>query len=318
MKLLLFPIFYPRFAVFVVAIAFYVFFASQAKAVELKRNALIEGPVITLGDIFYDLPSNEDKVLGPAPRPGKDMILNARTLLRVAIALDLNWRPATSNEHIVLKRAATLISKDDIEKSLITDIRKDGYQGDFELDFPAQTSEIILPADQAAVFEIDGLSVDNQNERFTATIYAPTKEDPLQTLNISGAIYSVVKVPVLSQAMRNGSIIRENDLDYIAIRTKDLNHDVILKAENLIGMTPRRMALNGKPLTDNEIQAPQIVERGQTVTMIFNSGAIQLTAMGRALESGAKGDMIRVVNANSSRNVQAVISGEQEVQVQSF
>lgn len=318
MKLLLFPIFYPRLAVFVVAIAFYVFFASQAKAVELKSNALIEGPVITLGDIFYDLPNNAEKVLGPAPRPGKDMVLNARTLLRVAIALDLNWRPATSNEHIVLKRAATLISKDDIEKSLIADIRKDGYQGDFELEFPAQTSEIILPADQEARFEIDDLSVDTQSERFSATVYAPTKEDPLQTLNISGAIHSIVKVPVLRETMRNGSVISDSDLDYISVRTKDLNHDVILKAENLIGMTPRRMAFNGKPLTDTEIQAPQIVERGQTVTMIFNSGAIQLTAMGRALESGAKGDAIRVVNADSSRNVQAIISGEQEVYVQKF
>lgn len=318
MKLLLFPIFYPRFAVFVVAIAFYVFFASQAKAVELKSNALIEGSVITLGDIFYDLPANESKVLGPAPRPGKDMILNARTLLRVAIALDLNWRPASNTEHIVLKRAATLISKDDIEKSLISNIRKNGYQGDFELDFPAQTSEIILPADQEATFEIGELNIDNQDERFTATIYAPTKSDPVQTLNIAGAIHSIVKVPVLRQTMRNGSIINDEDLDYISVRTKDLNHDVILKAENLVGMTPRRMAFNGKPLTDNDIQAPQIVERGQTVTMIFNSGMIELTAMGRALESGAKGDTIRVVNANSSRNVQAIISGEQEVHVKSF
>ena len=83
MKLLLFPIFYPRFAVFVVAIAFYVFFASQAKAVELKSNALIEGSVITLGDIFYDLPANEGKVLGPAPPPGKNNILNSRTYFRV-------------------------------------------------------------------------------------------------------------------------------------------------------------------------------------------------------------------------------------------
>lgn len=318
MKILLFPIFYPRFAVFAVAMAFYIFFASQAKAVELKRNAMIEGPVITLGDIFYDLPSNEDKVLGPAPRPGKDMVLNARTLLRVAMAMDLNWRPVNSNEHIVLKRAATLISKEDIEKSLIKNIRKDGYQGDFELDFPARIPEVILPADQKAAFEIDGLSVDTQNERFSATLYAPTKTNPLQTLNISGDIYSIVKVPVLRQTLRNGSVIRDSDLDYISVRTEDLNHDVILKAENLIGMTPRRMALNGKPLTETEIQAPQIVERGQTVTMVFNSGMIRLTAKGRALESGAKGEFIRVVNATTSRNVHAIISGEQEVQVQSF
>ena len=83
-------------------------------------------------------------------------------------------------------------------------------------------------------------------------------------------------------------------------------------------MTPRRMAFNGKPLTDTDIEAPKIVERGQSITMTFSNGMIELTAMGKALESGAKGDVIRVVNTNSSKNLQAIVSGEQQVKVQSF
>ena len=318
MKTLLFPIFYPRLAVFLAAIVFYFFFVSGAKAVELKRSALIEGPTITLGDIFYDLPENAEKVLGPAPRPGNDMVLNARTLMRIAVALNLNWRPTSNSEHIVLQRSATLISKDEIEKRLISDIREQGYLGEFELEFPAQTAEIILPANQPANFEISDLDIDSKNDRFNAIVHAPSKKSPMQTMRISGAMYPVVKVPVLKSTMRNGTIIRDNDLDYITIRAKELNHDAILKANNLIGMTPRRMAFNGKPLTDTDIEAPKIVERGQSITMTFSNGMIELTAMGKALESGAKGDVIRVVNTNSSKNLQAIVSGEQQVKVQSF
>ena len=93
MKMLLFPIFYPRLTALALALGLYLYFGGAAKAVDLRQNATIEGSVITLGDIFYNLPGNGDKVLGPAPRPGADMVLNARTLLRVAMALDLPWRP---------------------------------------------------------------------------------------------------------------------------------------------------------------------------------------------------------------------------------
>ncbi len=318
MKKLLFPIFYPRFAVFVVAMAFYFYFSGVAGAVELKRNSIIEGSVITLGDIFYDLPRNADKVLGPAPRPGSDMVLDARTLTRVALALDIDWRPASSNDRIVLQRSATLIGKDQIEPALIASIKEAGYTGDFELGLSAQTTEIILPADQQALFEISDVNIDMKNDRFDATVYAPSKGDPIQTLRLSGALHQVMEVPVLKSAMRNGYIIKASDVEYVKMRTSSLNHDVILNGENLVGMTPRRMVVNAKPIVDNEIEAPLIVQRGQSVTMHFNSGPLALTAQGKALENGAKGDVIRVVNANSSRTINAVVSGDKQVKIQSF
>ncbi len=54
-------------------------FAQSASAVSLKYNTLVEDNVITLGDVFTGLDRKADKVLGPAPRPGQDMTLNART-----------------------------------------------------------------------------------------------------------------------------------------------------------------------------------------------------------------------------------------------
>lgn len=318
MKLVLFPIFYPRAAVVLAALVFYLFFMSSAKAIELKHNSIIESSVITLGDVFYDLPHSADKVLGPAPRPGSDMTLNARTLLRIAMAMKLDWRPSSGADYITLQRAATLISKDDIRKELSAAIKDSGYTGDFELDIPAQAAEIILPVDQAATFEMDTVTIDPKTDRFHTTLYAPSKANPLQTMRVAGAIHQVAKVPVLTSTMRNGTIIKASDIEMLTLRSRDLSADMILDADALVGTTPRRMILNGKPVTDNDIQAPQIVTRGQTVTMIFSNGTLQLTAQGKAMESGAKGDAIRVVNANSSRSVQAIVSGEKEVTIQSF
>lgn len=318
MKKLLFPIFYPRFAAFVVALAIFLYLSGAAGAVELKRNSIIEGSVITLGDIFYDLPRNADKVLGPAPRPGSEMVLNARTLLRVATAMDVEWRPSSGADHIVLQRSATIIGKDQIEPALSAAIKEAGYAGDFDLALPVQTTEIILPSSQPATFELSDITLDAKNGRFSALVSAPSLSDPIQTLRLSGAIHQVTQVPVLKNAMRNGSIIKASDIEYMKMRTSALNHDVILDSETLVGMTPRRMVVNAAPLTDNDISAPQVVQRGQSITMIFNNGTLELTAQGKALENGAKGDIIRVVNANSNRTIQATVSGEKEVRIRSF
>src|SRR5688572_10801379 len=57
----------------------------------LKESAIVNGDMLKLGDIFDGLPANAEYVIGPAPQPGKDMVLNARTLYRLAVALELPW-----------------------------------------------------------------------------------------------------------------------------------------------------------------------------------------------------------------------------------
>lgn len=318
MKKLLFPIFYPRFTVMVVALILYLFVSGSAKAVELKQNSIVEGSVLTLGDIFYDLPHNEDKVLGPAPRPGSEMVLNARTLLRIATALDLQWRPASAADQIVIERAATLISADDIKAQLIEAVKDNGYNGDFELTLPGTSSEIILPQDQPATFEISELNVDTQSDYYSAVISAPSKANALHTIRVSGKIHQMVRVPVLTDTFRNGNIIRAKDISYQMQRANSIQHDVVLNAEELVGMTPRRIVFNDKPVKVSDIEAPQIIKRGENITMIFKNGSMELTAMGKALENGSKGDLIRVVNNGSSRTITAQVTAEKEVRVQSF
>jgi flagella basal body P-ring formation protein FlgA len=63
--------------------------AKESFAANLRNIAVIEESVIRAGDVFEGLQYKADTILGPAPQPGKDIVLNARTLLRIAVALDL-------------------------------------------------------------------------------------------------------------------------------------------------------------------------------------------------------------------------------------
>ena len=102
------------------------------------------------------------------------------------------------------------------------------------------------------------------------------------------------------------------------MRSSRINSGTILSAADLVGMTPRRMVLDGKPIVANDVEAPRIVKRGESVTLNFKSGSLELSAMGKALEHGSKGDLVRVVNNSSNRTIEALVTGEREVTVQTF
>ncbi len=291
---------------------------SPAQAIGLKQNSAVEGNMITLGDIFYDLPRDEDRVLGPAPSPGQEMVLNARTLMRIAIALDLPWRPASSADYIVLNRAATFVDRDLMEHALRKGFKEKGITGKFNVLFSDGTPKIILPQDMAPGAEISQLEYRPDNDWFSATFVAPSKENPIQRINVNGKIERLVEIPVLRESVRKGTIIGKYDIEYKEVPKRLIQDETILKAENLEGMTPRRVILSGEPVRTSEIEAPRMISRGENITMVFNSGALTLTAKGKALQDGAKGDVIQVVNAASKRTIDATVSGSGEVVVAAF
>ncbi len=286
-----------------------------ANAVGIKENSIITSNVITLGDVFYDLPRGDDKVLGNAPNPNKDMVLNARTLLRIAMAMDLPWRPASNSDKVTLRRAATVIEYDQIKETIYTALYEENIYGDYEINIPSQYHKIILPYDQPASMAITNLSLDASRKKFEVTIVAPSAENPIQQFNIKGQIQPVITVPVLSTNVQHGRTIQSRDIEYVKIKERAFSRDTIADASQIIGMTARRMIIAGRPIKQTDITATQIIKRGSLVMLSLNSGAMSLTTQVKALENGAKGDVIRVVNTLSNKTLQAIVTGDNEVAV---
>lgn len=289
--------------------------ARTAFAASLRSQALLDKDILTVGDIFENAGPNAEYVLGPAPQPGKEMVLNSSTLLRVAMALDMPWRPQSTADQIVVKRSATIIPEADVKAALETALREKGAGENFTLDTGSQKLEIVLPVENSPTFDVSDVNYNVRTGHFDAKIAAPSARNPIQMVSVSGNLKSKTTIPVLKNTLRNGDLIGDADLDYVDVPTAELQPDTMLKAQDLIGMTPRRMVASGKPVRAMDLQAPLLVERGEPVTIVFETGPMKLTATGKAVQHGAKGDLIRVVNAGSNRTIDAVVSGQREVTV---
>jgi len=300
----------------ILAIFLMIGFAFPAYAIGLKNNSMVSNSTITLGDVFYDLPRDADRILGAAPKPGEEMVLNARTLLRIAKAMDLSWRPSSSNDHVIIRSDATLIDHVLISAQLRNALSDQNVFGDYEITLPVQYHQITLPAEYPAEIEVTRVHYDQNTQRFEAVIAAPSAENPVQQMHVRGTVDPVIQVPVVRDNVQNGRIIQPRDIEYITIRENTFNQKTVVDAQSLIGMTARRVLIAGRPIRDNDIVAPQMISRGEIITLALSNGAMNITTQVKALQDGARGDVIRVVNLSSNKTMQARVDGAGRVVVE--
>lgn len=300
--------------IFSVSFGMVVILAGAASAATLRTDAVISGDYIRLGDIF-DGVKNAEYVLGPAPQPGHDMILNARTLYKIASSLDVDWQPASSADQLILRREAVVIPQSDISAALEPEIKKTGVDTHFSITFTNTVNDIVLPAGSDETLEVTAFRFDPQRDVFNAVIVAPSADNPLKRISVTGKVERMISVPVLKNSLKNGDIIGALDVDYIELSQNRIATGTILEEKDLINMTPRRVAASGKPLTMNDLESPKMVDRGDAVTLIFANGPIMLTVKGKSLQAGAMGDTVRVANSDSNKNLQGIVTAHREVTI---
>jgi flagella basal body P-ring formation protein FlgA len=77
----------------------------------------------------------------------------------------------------------------------------------------------------------------------------------------------------------------------------------------VIGQEARRALRPGQPLRLTDIQPARVIRRGETVTLHYATGGLQLTVQARALADAGFGERVRVVNILSNRTLEATVFG---------
>ena len=77
----------------------------------------------------------------------------------------------------------------------------------------------------------------------------------------------------------------------------------------------RRQIGAGRALRVPDLAKPDLVTRDQNVTLIYQNGGLYLTIRGKAMDGGAEGDVVSVMNLQSKRAVSGVVTGRGEVSI---
>ena len=82
------------------------------------------------------------------------------------------------------------------------------------------------------------------------------------------------------------------------------------RQEDLIGKAVRRSLRAKDPVRSTDIESVKTVLKNKAITMQVVSGAMTLTARGRALEDGAVGETIRILNSQTNQIVFGTINAD--------
>jgi flagella basal body P-ring formation protein FlgA len=288
--------------------------SAQNSEILLRPQARIEGAYITLGDLFSGLPPDQEKVpVAHAPQPGQQAVLDYRWLAGIAQRYHVDWRPRTTADQTIVSRDSQTIGMDQIAKEIKKALIDRGIPQPFMVDMSGETFSINLPVDAAAQIEITGLNINRQTQRFLADVTTGRGTAARRTYRLSGRYLPLVHVPVLVEPVRRGDIVREDQVKMVDARADRLQADIIRDPADIVGKEARRTLGPNEPLLARDLTAPILVRRGAIVTIRLDTPNMSLTARGRALESGSKGDVIKVVNLQSNKTVQVQVEAENDV-----
>ncbi len=83
----------------------------------------------------------------------------------------------------------------------------------------------------------------------------------------------------------------------------------------VIGLEARVTLYAGRPIVASDVGSAALVERNQTVSLVFRSAGLSILTEGRALTRGGVGDQIKVMNLASRTTVTGTIETDGTVLV---
>lgn len=284
--------------------------SSAAFAAQPRSESTVTGDSVTLGDVFDGVTDNASYYLAPAPAPGGTLVLNARDLARISDAFNLGWRGAGTAQTVVRRLSGT-VSALEIQAALQEKISAELQNTKVEVELSDRNVSLqnSNPADRRV--HMENLSYSLSRGDFSATISL----NGGSSRNVTGRLFQLAAIPVLTVPKRPGDVISKSDIDTLYVRAEDIAASTIVDASRLVGMTPRRGLSAQKPVNGADVKSPIIVKKGEFVTMSLKGSQLDITTQGRALEDGAAGDVIQVMNDSSKKRVDAVVIGPQTVSI---
>ncbi len=285
-----------------------------AQAATWRPLTTLSAPVVLLSDLFDDAGPHAAQPLGPAPRPGERIVVEAGQLAAIARQFGVAWRPVSGAERTVLEQPGRPLPQDMVTAALRSALAAAGAPREFDIALPGFEPPLIpmLAQPQAAAEHLD---YDAPSGRFTATLRIDGAAMPSIRLAVSGRIEELAGVPVPVHALPAGSPVRAADLRIARMALSSLRAGVLRDAAQAQGLALRRPAAAGQPLLLADLVHPAAVAKGARVTLELHAPGLTVIAQGVALEAGAAGERITVLNPASHMIVDGDVTGPGRVTV---
>jgi flagellar basal body P-ring formation protein FlgA len=285
----------------------------------LRANVTVTGDVVRIGDVVDNAGTAGGIAIYRAPDLGTTGSLPTAQLLGALRARQVIGVTTGDIKEVAVTRLARTVETREIELQVARAIEHRGGLGNaanLKLTFDRDMQDVRLEASYTGAMQMVASRFDSRNGHFVVSFEianegaaAPAK------LRFTGVAIETVEVAVLMRDVERGDILRSSDVSVERRPRSEISGEAASR-DRALGMQMRRAIRAGQPLKTADLAKPDLVQRDQTVTLIFESAGLYLTVRGKALENGTEGDVVNVLNLQSKRTVAGTVIGRGQVAIQ--
>ncbi len=291
--------------------------AAQDAAPALRANVTITGDTVRIGDLIENAGAAAEVPVFRAPDLGTTGAVSAERVVEAIRPHHLIGIDTRGLSEVIVTRASRRITAQEISTRITQALTGQGGLGEarnllVRFDHEVRTLQVEPTAN--GDLQVVALKYDPRTGRFDITFDLPSSVVlHRQSPRFTGTIVETVDAVTVEHPVERGEVLKATDL---AIeRRPKADGAVITDANAVIGQAARHQLRPGQPLRETDLMKPALVERNDMVTIIYEAPGIMLTLRGQAQESGGLGDTVGVLNLQSKRVVQGVVSGPGRVTV---
>lgn len=296
------------------ALALSLLAGSALAAPVLRGDIVVNGNVVTAGDMFEDAGALADTPIFGAPAPGTTGLVDLGAIKAAAARIGLTSFASNGLDQVRVSRAATLVDETLVKDMITADLKARGILGngmhaDIMLSQGFSSVQVATDTDPA---RLEQLRYHPNRNDFTARFRLAGVNRPL---DVSGTIMMSVDAPHLTATLPAGTVLMPEHVVMRPIPARDADSLGVASMDQLIGKALRRQSRDGVVLRAADITEPLAVNKNELVTIVFRQGPMTLTVKGQAVTSAAKGSPVQVINLMSKRIISATAVAPGTVQV---
>jgi flagella basal body P-ring formation protein FlgA len=281
----------------------------------LKRDVVVAGEVVRIGDLVENAGARADIAIFRAPDLGETGAVRAD---QVADALtrnglyDLDTRGLAE---VSVTRASRSIDVPEIEARIARALSPRYRLGEVENIAVAFDREVrAIQMDPRAELRVARMAYDPSSRRFDLTFELSGTGERPSYLRYTGTAFEAIEAAVLRAPVARGEVIKESDVAIERRPRADLGGRAA-PVNEVVGMAARRSLRAGDALRASDLAKPELVQRNDNVTLVFEAPGMVLTLRGKAIDTGTLGDVVSVQNLQTKRTVQGTVTGPGHVTV---
>jgi flagellar basal body P-ring formation protein FlgA len=277
----------------------------------LRREVTVTGEIVRIGDLIENAGAVADVAIFRAPdlgQTGSVPAASVRDAVRPHHIISLDTRGLAA---VQVTRASRAIAQKDIEARLVRALAgQSGLPNVNDLAVSFDNEVRTLHIEPGAELGIARLAFDQRTRRFEAMLDLPTGASRRPMLRVTGTLLETAEAVIPLRAIAAGEVIKSSD---VMIERRPKTDAIAI--EDVLGFAAKRALKPGQVIRAGDVAKQELVGRNETVTIYYEAPGIVLTIRGKALDAGAMGDVVNVLNIQSKRTIQATVSGPGRVNV---